>query len=64
MKDIKINQGELLKELLRKNNSVEILEVSTIKETNEDALVLERILINGKLELIIVSDTSGVVVVT
>lgn len=64
MKEIKVNQGELLKELLRKNNSVEVLEVSTIKERNDELLVLEKILINKKLEIVIVSDTSGVVVVT
>lgn len=64
MKKLQINNGELLKQLLARNNDLQIVETSTIPLDDGDTMVLETVIVNGKLRLIIVSDADESVVIT
>ena len=64
MKKLRINHGELLKQLLKRNNDLQIVETSTIPMEDGDTMVLETVIVNGKLRLIIVSDADESVVIT
>ena len=64
MKKLQINNGELLKQLLARNNDLQIVETSTIPLDDGDTMVLETVIENGKLRLIIVSDADESVVIT
>lgn len=64
MKKLRINHGELLKQLLKRNNDLQIVETSTIPMDDGDTMVLETVIVNGKLRLIIVSDADESVVIT
>lgn len=64
MKKLRINNGELLKQLLARNNDLQIVETSTIPTGDGDTMVLETVIVNGTLQLIIVSDADESVVIT
>lgn len=64
MKKLQINNGELLKQLLKRNNDLKIVETSTIPMDDGDTMVLETVIVNGTLRLIIVSDANESVVIT
>lgn len=64
MKKLQINNGELLKQLLARNNDLKIVETSTIPLDDGDTMVLETVIVNGTLRLIIVSDADESVVIT
>lgn len=64
MKKLQINNGELLKQLLARNNDLQIVETSTIPMDDGDTMVLETVIVNGTLRLIIVSDADESVVIT
>ena len=64
MKKLRINHGELLKQLLARNNDLQIVETSTIPMDDGDTMVLETVIVNGTLQLIIVSDADESVVIT
>lgn len=64
MKKLQINNGELLKQLLARNNDLKIVETSTIPTGDGDTMVLETVIVNGTLRLIIVSDADESVVIT
>lgn len=64
MKKLQINNGELLKQLLARNNDLQIVETSTIPMDDGDTMVLETVIVNGTLQLIIVSDADESVVIT
>lgn len=58
-----MNQGEKLKELLKKYYSVETIETSTIQDDDGELLLLETCIVNGDIEVVIVSDNKQVVIV-
>lgn len=60
MRKLKVNQGEMLRQILAKNNDVKVIETSMIGKD----MVLETLLVNDELRLVIVSDTEEAVVVT
>ena len=58
-----MNQGEKLKELLKKYYSVETIETSTVQDDDGELLQLETCIVNGNIEVVIVSDNKQVVIV-
>ena len=64
MRKLQINNGELLKQLLAKNNKVRVIESSIIKCDDGNDMLLETVVVNETLQLIIVSDAGESVVIT
>lgn len=59
---MKKNQGEKLKKLLAKHNTIQTEELLLIPTEDGEDLVLETIIINKKLRITIVSDTKEAVI--
>ena len=64
VRKLQINNGELLKQLLAKNNKVRVIESSIIKCDDGNDMLLETVVVNETLQLIIVSDAGESVVIT
>ena len=58
-----MNQGEKLKDLLRRYYKVETIESSFITDEDGDKLLLETCKVNDDIELLIVSDNKGIIIV-
>ncbi len=58
-----MNQGEKLKDLLRRYYKVETIESSFITDEDGEKLLLETCKVNDDIELLIVSDNKGIIIV-